>query len=168
MAKFQVHKYNRAYLVPLGMHSYNVTQPTIELFKKAYTYYFAIVSLFSTSSTILFAIRHSDEPKDALEAFKICAGTFQSAICFFSFGLQMKKVKVLHCRFQEIVDTGIPFTSIYAHSIQKIAISREFPTSRKMDTMIRLCLRSKNNLKTHQLAVESSLLFRPKFRYFSF
>lgn len=124
MAKFQVHKYNRAYLVPLGMHSYNVTQPTIELFKKAYTYYFAIVSLFSTSSTILFAIRHSDEPKDALEAFKICAGTFQSAICFFSFGLQMKKVKVLHCRFQEIVDTGISFTSIYAHSIQKIAISR--------------------------------------------
>lgn len=34
--------------------------------------------------------------------------------------------------------------------------------------MITLCLRSKNNLKTHQLDVKSSLLFRPKSRYFSF
>lgn len=106
MAKFKVHKYIQAFLAPMGMHSYKPEEPTIELPKRVFAYYALISLIFSIISSIMFFYTHLDDVKEALQAFKICAGTFQSGICIFALGFQLKKIKTLHLRLQEIVNEG--------------------------------------------------------------
>lgn len=106
MAKFKVHKYTQAFLAPMGIHSFKPEEPTIELFERVFSYYLAINGLFSMISTLTFFYTHLDDVKEALEAFKICAGTFQSSVCFFVLGFQMKKIKTFHLRLQETVNEG--------------------------------------------------------------
>lgn len=106
MAKFSVHKYNQIYMAALGIHSFKLHEPAVELFKKWFPYYALIVSAFATGSSFMFLYKNAHEVKEALESLKIVAGGFQSTVCFFVVGFQLKKIKELHLKLQEIVDTG--------------------------------------------------------------
>lgn len=103
MAEFEVHKYNQAYMSLLGIHSYKPSEPTLDLFKKVFPYYAFLVTTFAIESSFMFII-NSHETKDAIESFKIVAGGFQSATCFFVVGFQLEKIKILHLKLQGIAD----------------------------------------------------------------
>lgn len=106
MVKIEVHKYNRAFMSPLGIHSYKVKEPTIELFYTPGAHYGIVVLTFSLVSTFAYFYQNMDEVKEALESFKIFVGASQSGACGLIVGFQMRKMKTLHMKFQELVDNG--------------------------------------------------------------
>lgn len=121
MAKFKVHKYNQIYMAALGIHSFRLHEPTIELFKKVFPYYAIIVSAFATGSSFMFLYKNAHEVKEALESLKVVAGGFQSTVCFFVVGFQLKKIKVLHLKLQGIINAGIyPSLLKLSTSIQSV------------------------------------------------
>lgn len=112
MVKIEVHKYNRAYMAPLGVHSYKLQEPTIEMFDRVCIYIGVIVLTFSLTSTTVYFYQNMHEVKEALESFKIFVGGSQSGVCALAVGFQMRKIKILHMKFQELVDEGEIFLSI--------------------------------------------------------
>lgn len=106
MAKFKVHKYNQAYMARLGLHSYNLTEPTIEVFQSPFTYYVMFIGTIASTSTLLF-LKTSADLKETFLVFKIAAGGVQSVISFFAVAFNMLTVKTLHLKLQAIVDEGI-------------------------------------------------------------
>lgn len=121
MVKFKVHKYNQAYMAALGIHSYKLNEPTIDLFRHFFPYYAFTVIIFAITSSFMFLYENSHEVKDALESFKIVAGGFQSATCFFVVGFQLRKIKMLQLKLQEIVDEceNAEINDIYWNTEQK-------------------------------------------------
>lgn len=68
-------------MAPLGIHSYNLKEPTMELFDRVCAHFGIIILTFSLTSTAVYFYQNMDEVKEALESFKIFVGASQSGIC---------------------------------------------------------------------------------------
>lgn len=103
---FKVLKHNQTLMAWLGIHSYRLTETNNEFFKSFGTYYilFSIVSVFMISSayTALFSF----EFQTVIQAWLLVVAGLQSGGMFLSIGLQMKKIKMLQSKLQEIVNKG--------------------------------------------------------------
>lgn len=104
MVKVSVQKYNRAYMTPLGLHSYKLNDPSIELFYHPAVYYATVFLTYSFVSAFVYLCQNIDNVKEALESFKILAGGAKVGICSFIVAFQMRKIKTLHIQLQEHVD----------------------------------------------------------------
>lgn len=106
MKMFKVLKHNQTLMTWLGIHSYRLTEPNNEFSKSIGTYYilFTIFSIFIVSSgyTAIF----SSEFQTVIQATLLVVAGTQSGGMFLSIGLQMKKIKTLQLKLQEIVNEG--------------------------------------------------------------
>lgn len=103
---FKVLKHNQTLMAWLGIHSYRLTETSNDFFKSIATYYiiFTIVSIFIVSSgyTAIF----SSDFQTVIQATLLVVAGFQSGGMFLSIGLEMKKIKMLQIKLQEITDAG--------------------------------------------------------------
>lgn len=108
MAKFKVLKVNQTYMSWLGLYSYSLTEPTNEFFKSIGSYYnlISMVALFVTSCVFIYK-NYSTDITAAMNAIKVCVSTVQWVGIFIGLGLNMIKIKSLHCELQQVVDEGI-------------------------------------------------------------
>ena len=114
MAKFKVHKYNQAFMARMGIHSYNLTDPTNEFFKSFETYYhlFVVIAFFIIASSVYVYVNWPNlevilEPTLVVMSGILYGGTYLSV------GLNMRKVKLLHLTLQQIVDEGKSISTNY-------------------------------------------------------
>lgn len=107
MAKFKVHKYNQALMARLGIHSYNLTDPSNEFFKSFATFYHLFTAaMFFIISSGVFVYLHWPNLETVLEPLLVVMCGIQYVGMFLSVGLNMRKVKLLHLTLQHIVDEG--------------------------------------------------------------
>lgn len=107
MANFEVHKYNQAFMARIGIHSYNLTDPTNEFFKSFATYYnLCMVFVFFTISSSAFVYLNWPNLEIILEPFLMVMAGLQYGGMFISIGLNMRKVKLLHLTLQSIVHSA--------------------------------------------------------------
>ena len=101
MARFKVHKY------PLGLHSYNLTDPSNEFFESFanFSILFILVTFFMIPSGA-FVYLYWPNLEIILEPLLSVMCGFQYGGMYLSVGLNMKKVKFLHLELQRIVDEG--------------------------------------------------------------
>lgn len=107
MERFKVHKYNQALMVPLGIHSYNLTDPSNDFFKSFANFFipFMLVTFYMISSGA-FVYLNWPNLEIIIEPFLvIMAGSIFGGM-YLSVGLNMRKVKFLHLKLQQIVDEG--------------------------------------------------------------
>lgn len=121
--KFKVLKHNQSLMAWLGIHSYRLTEPSNEFYKSFGTYYIliSIVSVFLISSayTALF----SSDFQTVIQAWLLVVAGIQSGGMFISIGLEMKTIKRLQLKFQEIVDKGEAlFHGCVAHIFKTISL----------------------------------------------
>lgn len=107
MTKFKVFENNQIFMAWLGIYSYNLTEPTNEFFKSIVALFFMFnSSVMIIGSSILFIVKYMSEVQAVLGAFKIAISGIQCGGMHFSIGINMKLVKALHIKLQEIVDEG--------------------------------------------------------------
>ncbi|XP_031637097.1 uncharacterized protein LOC116349691 [Contarinia nasturtii] len=104
--KFKVLKHNQTLMAWLGIHSYRLTEPSNEFYKSFGTYYIliSIVSVFLISST--YTALFSTDFQTVIQAWLLVVAGIQSGGMFISIGLEMKTIKRLQIKLQEIVDKG--------------------------------------------------------------
>ena len=107
MARFEVHKYNQAFMAFIGIHSYNLTDPSNEFFKSFATFYhlFTAFTFFIISSSV-FVYWNWPNLEIILEPFLESMSGLTYGGMLLSIGLNMEKVKLLHLTLQQIVDEG--------------------------------------------------------------
>lgn len=105
MSKFKVLECNHKFMVWLGIHSYRLTEPTNEFLHAISSYcVFFSVFMFTIISSAVFAYKNFSLQFDAaLEAVFIVIAGLQASGMFISVGVEMKAVKTLHLKLQEIV-----------------------------------------------------------------
>lgn len=105
-SKFAVLKNNQMYMAKLGLHSYRLHEKTNEYAKTFAAYYIQLSMLMAMFVSALFIYVYVEtELKASLGAFKIIIGTGQCAGTFFCLGMKLSKIKALHIKLQELVDT---------------------------------------------------------------
>lgn len=105
MKEFKVLEYNQISMRWAGIHSKDLYKPTNEFFKSFATYYilFSVIS-FTIGSSAVFVYKYSSNFEVVSEPSLIVIAGSQAAGMFLSVGLNMKKIKILHIKLQEIVD----------------------------------------------------------------
>lgn len=114
MSKIEVLKQIQKFLVPLGVYSNRPAEPTNDFFISIgpyYTQFFVIICL--TLSPALFAYKNSSQIALVLQTTSLIVGGSQSAGMFISLGLNVKKMKILHLKLQEICDNGLLWNIFY-------------------------------------------------------
>lgn len=108
MVKFDVLKYNQAYMSWLGLHSYRVTEPINEFFPSIGSCYMVpLIGVAFVTSTV-FVFKHYDtDVMASVGALKLFFSAFQCGGMFLGFGSKMIQVKALHLELQRLVDEGI-------------------------------------------------------------
>lgn len=109
MAKFKVLEINQLIMTRLGIYSFNLTEPTNEFFKSFCCYYFSVaLALCAILSGMYVCSIWHDQAKFrlALEAIIVSIGCIQSLGAYLNVGFNMKKVKALHMKLQNMVDKG--------------------------------------------------------------
>lgn len=109
MRNFQVLKTNQAIMVWLGLYSYRLNESINEFFYSKSTYYVLINMIFTLISSATYIYQTSYQVEVTLQLWLIIIGGVQCVGMFLSIGCQMKQVKALHLKFQEIVDAGLIF-----------------------------------------------------------
>lgn len=110
MAKFKVLEYNQSFMAKFGIHSYRLSDPTIEFFKSpAALLILFILSVFSIASTAMFGYTNFDHFEVALHGFFVMIAGIQCGGMYLSIGLKMRKVKILQIKLQQLIDGGIFF-----------------------------------------------------------
>ena len=105
MAKLHVLKYSQWLMSKLGIYPYRLTDPPNEFFKSILTYYIFFVSICLTvCCSVAFMNVHWPDFERISCSFMIACSGIQTAGMFFCFGLQLKNVKSVHLKLQEIVD----------------------------------------------------------------
>lgn len=113
MSKIHVLKCNQKVLTPLGLYSYRLNEPTNEFYTAFGPYYVQFFNLiFLTFSSAVFTFQNLSQINLALQNVSLFTAGIQCAGMFICLGMNMKKVKVLHLKLQEIVDRGILFITI--------------------------------------------------------
>lgn len=108
MPRFKVLEYNQIFMAWMGIHSYRLTEPTNEFFNSPATYYvFFVTIVFSISSSAIFVFRNLSNFQSSLGACLLVIAGLQNGGLFLSTGLNMKRIKVLHLKLQELVDGGM-------------------------------------------------------------
>lgn len=107
MQKFKVLEYNQILMAWIGIHSHHLTKPTNEFFKSPVTYYVLFITIvFSIISCAVYVFKNVSDFRSSLGACLVVIAGFQKGGLFLSTGLNMKKLKVLHLKLQEIIDKG--------------------------------------------------------------
>lgn len=108
MVKFEVLKKSQSLMSLLGIYSYRLTEPTNEFFKSPIALHI-LVTLISTQmiSSGLFVSKNLEQFTMAIDGLLVCIAGTQSSGMFFSIGLKMKKIKLLHLKLQDIVDAVV-------------------------------------------------------------
>lgn len=107
MEKIKVFKYNQFLMTMLGIHSYNIAEPTNEYFKTPIVYIILFISFFvSGASSGIFAYENFDDFFIVLQCVYIVVLGIQQGGMHLSIGLNMNVVKATHLRIQSIVDQG--------------------------------------------------------------
>lgn len=109
MSKFNVLKYNQAFMAWLGIYSHNLLEPTNEFFKSFVAYFIVINLLTGLYGSAAFAEKNRSA---LLSAMKICMAAVQSIGSFLNIGLKMRKIKALHLALQQFVNEGMWFFSL--------------------------------------------------------
>lgn len=105
--RFKVLLNNQAYMARLGIYSYDLNNPTNEeFFKHFMSYYILGAATICCISSAEFIHQNLTEVKQSLNAFKIIISALQFGGMFLYVGLNLEKVKALHLKLQEIIDTG--------------------------------------------------------------
>lgn len=105
-SRFTVLKHNQNYMARLGLYSYRLHEKTNEYAKTFAAYFIQLSMLMAMFVSALFIYVYvSVELKASLGAFKIIIGTGQCAGTFFCLGMKLSKIKALHNKLQELVDT---------------------------------------------------------------
>lgn len=105
MAKFQVLKYNQWAMSKLGIYSYRLTEPTNEFFTSFGTYYILFMVIgFSIGTSLIYVYLHWPNFDLTFEPIMVFSGNIPTMGMFINTGLQMKKIKILHLKIQEIVN----------------------------------------------------------------
>lgn len=108
MKGFKVLEYNQISMRWAGIHSKDLHKPTNEFFKSFATYYilFSVIS-FTIGSSAVYIYKNSTHFEMVSEPILIVIAGLQAGGMFLSVGLNMKKIKILHIKLQEIVDESM-------------------------------------------------------------
>lgn len=105
MKKIRVPRYNQAIMAPLGIYSYNLTGSSNEFFTSIITYYLLFVELgFAFMGSAAFVLKHWPKFDIISQPCLFIFGATTILGLMFSFGCNMKSVKALHLKLQQIVD----------------------------------------------------------------
>lgn len=120
MAKFNVLESNQSFMAKLGIYSYKLTEPVNKFFKSFMTYYmlFSLILICVILSAMGVYVNWPNIVM-VLEAFLTVVTGSQCAGIFISLGLNMKKIKTVHLKLQEIVDEESEAFNIYWNIEQK-------------------------------------------------
>lgn len=107
MPKFEVLQISAVLKQRIGIYSWHLTHPTHNFFKSKSTYWvlFFLTSGFITSSA-LYVMKNSTQLAVQLQTTIVVIAGFQCTGMLLGVGCNMKKVRALHYKLQEIVDKG--------------------------------------------------------------
>lgn len=105
--KFRVLEFNQNFMACIGINSHDLTESRNEFFRSMVAYFilFNLICWCMVSSSV-FVYQNLDKLELALVTGLVISAGFQSAGMFLAVGLNMKAVKKLHLRLQEIVNNG--------------------------------------------------------------
>lgn len=107
MKRVKAFKSNQFLMEMFGIHSYNVSEPSNEFFKKPVTYFMLFCGFgLLTISSVLFVYVNSVEFAVVLQSVLIVIAGLQITGMYLSVGLNMKQVKAVHLKIQSIADQG--------------------------------------------------------------
>lgn len=106
MSKIKVLKHNQTYMSWLGIYSYRLTEPTMESHKYILAYHNLIFPIFSIVSSAVFVYENPSELQAVLETILVMIALYQAECTFLNTALQMKNIKLLHLKLQDVVDQG--------------------------------------------------------------
>lgn len=114
MSKFKVLEYIETPIVWLGIRFHRVTEPVNEFFVSFMPHYLVFVSISAVVSTGMFIYSNWPNLEVILQSSTIIFNAMiQVTGMFLSFGSQMKHVKTLHFRLQDIVNKQGTATSVF-------------------------------------------------------
>lgn len=102
----KVLKNNQTLMAWLGINSHRLTEATNEFFKSIGTYYILLTVFFIFIISSAYTQAVSSQFTTVIQAWLLIVAGLQSGGMFISIGLQMKNIKILHLKLQEIVDEG--------------------------------------------------------------
>lgn len=105
-SSFKVLKLNELFMVWIRIYSHQhlVSIPTNDFFKSITTYYISFGMLAFITSSAVFVYQNISNVVLALRTATVLVGTCQSLGMFLSVGCKIDLVKLLHQKFQAIVD----------------------------------------------------------------
>lgn len=107
MAKFKVLELNQRCMAYLGIHSHNLNDPTNEFARSFAAYYFVFsIVVYGIIGSSVFIYKHWPKMEIVSEPIFITVAAIQLVGMFVCFGLEMKLVKSLHLKLQDLVDKG--------------------------------------------------------------
>lgn len=122
MVKIKVLEDIRAYMVRIGLHSYNLTEPKNEFFRSFVAYYILLTSIFLLSvSSIVYMYNNFSSFDIISEPFMVILAGILVFSMFLSVGLNMKSIKTLQIELEAIVEGG-KFLSIQIQNSYSILI----------------------------------------------
>lgn len=107
MSKYVVLQRNQNLMARFGIHSHSLDSQTNEFFRSVPAFLITSVTVvFTIISCIVFIFKNIDNFESIFNAAMcVLAGT-EVTCMFVSIGLNMKSIKTLHIKLQEIIDTG--------------------------------------------------------------
>lgn len=107
MGKLKVLESIQAYMVRIGLHSYNLTEPNNEFFRSIGAYYILSTSvLVLILSSAVYVFKNVSDFEDVSEPLFVILAGVQIVCIFSSVGLNMKTIKGLQIELQALVDEG--------------------------------------------------------------
>lgn len=105
MNRIHVLQYNQWIMNKIGIYSYRLTEPNNEFFKSIIAYNILLMKGFTVILSVAFVYLHWPNFDMICEPIHVIFGAVQAFIMYTSIGIQMKNVKILHLKLQEIVDS---------------------------------------------------------------
>lgn len=104
MSTFKVLEYNEIYMSWLGIRPNRFDKDSNDFFQSLWPYCVLSVNVCTTASSVVYVRTNWPHLDIVAQACVVCMSMIQTGGMFFSFGLNAKLVKAVHCQLQEIGD----------------------------------------------------------------
>lgn len=124
-------------MASIGIYSYNLNEPKNEFLRSIAAYYFLFtMTVFSVGGSAVFTCKHWPQFDLISQPLMFVFGCSGTTGLMLSVGLNMKSVKSLHLKLQQIVDKGqnefkLPTKILFVYSQIYSFFSKHFPVREK-------------------------------------